>query len=149
MALLWVLGPWCRLEVYRRFRGARCLHRQGDKHLCCVFWYRSLDFCCYFGLNTMSYWPKSATFGHIRSRHWMSHMRLIFTYLVLQTSYVWHLQQPSEVTVTVPILRWCTLISENSGPRKTAFSWHDINSTWQTYQTSPDSNTVAYIKKRD
>jgi hypothetical protein len=28
---IWVVKPWCLIEVYRRFRGACCLHYQGDR----------------------------------------------------------------------------------------------------------------------
>jgi hypothetical protein len=30
MTVLWDVAPCCLVEVYRRFRGARCLHLQGD-----------------------------------------------------------------------------------------------------------------------
>jgi hypothetical protein len=29
IAVFWVVGPYSPLDVYRRFRGARCLHHQG------------------------------------------------------------------------------------------------------------------------
>jgi hypothetical protein len=29
MAIFWVVAPCCLVEVYRRFRGAYCLHYQG------------------------------------------------------------------------------------------------------------------------
>jgi hypothetical protein len=31
MAILWDVAPCSLVEVYRRFRGACCLHHQGDK----------------------------------------------------------------------------------------------------------------------
>jgi hypothetical protein len=31
MAVLWVVAPFCLVEVYRRFRVAYCLLHQGDK----------------------------------------------------------------------------------------------------------------------
>jgi hypothetical protein len=30
MAVFWVVAPFILVQVYRRFRGARCLHHQGD-----------------------------------------------------------------------------------------------------------------------
>jgi hypothetical protein len=30
MAVFWVVAPFSVVEVYRRFRGACCLHHQGD-----------------------------------------------------------------------------------------------------------------------
>jgi hypothetical protein len=30
MAVCWVVAPYNLVDVYRRFRGAYCLHRQGD-----------------------------------------------------------------------------------------------------------------------
>jgi hypothetical protein len=31
MTVYWVIAPCCRVEVYRRFRGAFCIHHQGGK----------------------------------------------------------------------------------------------------------------------
>jgi hypothetical protein len=31
MAVFWVVAPCSLVEVYRRFRGACCLHHQGDR----------------------------------------------------------------------------------------------------------------------
>jgi hypothetical protein len=36
MAVFWVLTPCSLVEVYRRFRGACCLHHQGDERLLLV-----------------------------------------------------------------------------------------------------------------
>jgi hypothetical protein len=33
MAVFWVLAPCSLVEVYRRFRGACCLHHQGDREI--------------------------------------------------------------------------------------------------------------------
>jgi hypothetical protein len=33
MAVFWVVAPCSLVEVYQRFRGACCLHRQGDEGL--------------------------------------------------------------------------------------------------------------------
>jgi hypothetical protein len=30
MTVFWVVAPCCLVEVYQRFRGAYCLHHQGD-----------------------------------------------------------------------------------------------------------------------
>jgi hypothetical protein len=32
MAVFWVVAPCSLVEVYRRFRGACCLHHQGDRN---------------------------------------------------------------------------------------------------------------------
>jgi hypothetical protein len=32
MAVFWVVAPCSLVEVYRRFRGAYCLHHQGDEY---------------------------------------------------------------------------------------------------------------------
>jgi hypothetical protein len=33
MTVFWVVVPCSLVKVYRRFRGACCLHHQGDRHL--------------------------------------------------------------------------------------------------------------------
>jgi hypothetical protein len=33
MAVFWVVATCSLVEVYRRFRGAFCLHHQGDEHI--------------------------------------------------------------------------------------------------------------------
>jgi hypothetical protein len=33
MAVFWVVAPWSLVEVYRRLRGACCLHNQGSESL--------------------------------------------------------------------------------------------------------------------
>jgi hypothetical protein len=33
MAVFWVVAPCSLVEVYRRFRGACCLHHQCDRHV--------------------------------------------------------------------------------------------------------------------
>jgi hypothetical protein len=33
MTVFWDIAPCCLVEVYRRFRGAYCLHHQGDESL--------------------------------------------------------------------------------------------------------------------
>jgi hypothetical protein len=33
MAVFWVVAPYSLVEVYRRFRGACCIHHEGDDRL--------------------------------------------------------------------------------------------------------------------
>jgi hypothetical protein len=38
MAIFWDVAPCSLVKVYRRFRGACCLHRQGEITLGCETW---------------------------------------------------------------------------------------------------------------